>query len=295
MFNRSGAGVYNTNVPVCQETNYQFSLYYKVLQACPTCYIRLTGSNLVGPRSESPTVASYLVVGDWKRIAVNYSRYHKTTAAFYTFIVSDKTPSVNMTVLVDNLELTEIGKRDAASCPQNVPIVNSGFDTGALAPWYIVPQLGRTVPQYSFSTPGYQNSPHALQLSYPQGVPAGIDNPSLFYLWQNTTGDCAQYNYTTSFAVNWGNYTSPSGNPGTEGCYISASPGCYYASGGRAPIYYAADASPGWQVHSFSCELAVNRPGYLKLSVSCEVGDGYKPIPPFTMSIDAFNVSPAPS
>ncbi|KUJ24441.1 uncharacterized protein LY89DRAFT_679581 [Mollisia scopiformis] len=166
-------------------------------------------------------------------------------------------------------------------CPAAVGIENGDFDSGQLAPWS-TPSAYTVHPTISVVSPGYYSA-DALQLEFPAA------NVTSWYFSQEVGLQCEGSQYSTSFSLNWLNF-SIQGDPDTNFCHLSvASSYCFQTSPYSTPFPgdYNASNTPGWQNQSYIC--TAQKSGYATFNVNIGCLATYT-IPAFTWQFTNFDV-----
>ena len=189
--------------------------------------------------------------------------------------------------LVDNIAIAPVASLEPPGCP-HPPVTppNGNFESGVLAPWSFTGNR----PDYEIVSPGYK-SKHALKIDMPS-------NLTYWTLEQQVENEfCLAYNYTVSFAINWGNYSFNPIQKG-DGCAFYVDPRyCFDGlSSGSSVKAFNPPTTPnsGWQTESFTCLPTRAKHIPWLLFMECQYnGDG--PVAPFTLQFDQLSVTSTPT
>ena len=275
-----GIALAQSSIPLCQATNYSISFEYKVTEASSICALYVTAKHSNRHKSG---VSVPMVLGDWTTASLTYNDYTSQVFTILTALDCDY-DTTHATVLVDNFTITPIGSIEPPDCPRPVDIENGDFETGLLAPWTPA-NVSENPPAYSIVSPGF-NSEYALQLD----VPTTTD--TVLYFLGRADDLCLDYEYSFSFALNWGGYDYPDTGfsnitETSYGCAFYVRP---YACTKQGPAYYPPNVTSGWQEYSFTCLARGSTQPNIQILLDCETEYDEPAIPAFSLQLDGFSV-----
>ena len=275
-----GAALMQTSIPLCQATKYRISFDYKVTEASSICTLYVTAKR---SNRHTSTVSVPMVLSDWTTASLTYSDYISQVFTILT-ILECSFDTTHATVLVDNFTITPIGSIEPPDCPRAVNIENGDFETGLLAPWTPA-NVSENPPAYNIVSPGY-NSEYALQLDVP------TTNETSLSILGRADGLCLDYEYTFSFALNWGGYDYPDTGfsnitENSYGCAIFVTP---YACLTQQPPFYPPNVTSGWQEYLFTCLAVGSTQPVIQILLDCETEYDEPAIPAFSLQLDGFSV-----
>ena len=268
-------------LPTCESAIYTVSFAYKVLDATATCIIRTTANSTIYNVFQS--TLSPLLPGDWTTGRLNFHTEIAVPFDLRIALVCQYEDS-GATILLDDIQVKATGSVASKGCPKPVPLPNSGFDDGVLAPWHR--DGGDNPPQLAIVSPGYK-SPYALELEYAES------DFTMSYVEVNFNGTCEGYEYNVSFALNWVNYTGPVSNRYSGCSLVLGVNGCVPTK--SLQNVYPASSTPGWKENSYVCLADANNLGVIIVEMACSTKNRTR-IPAFAAQVDnfSFRILPTP-